>query len=276
MAPSVVNRRDFLGKMMSTGAGTLIAGEMAREKVYGSVQTPSLENKSVMMVWGGWKGHEPKKCVDVFAPWMEGEGATVRIFDTLDAYLDRDLMSSVDLVVQAWTMGTITREHETALLQAVRGGVGIAGWHGGLVDSFRQNVEYQFMVGGQWVAHPGGVIDYDVTIVDGDDPVTSGITDFRVHSEQYYVHVDPNVKVLATTRFSGEHASWIEGSVVPVAWKKMYGKGRVFYSSLGHVASDFDLPEVAEITRRGIAWAGESKYHPREKWIQPVYDNRAR
>ena len=56
-----------------------------------------------------------------------------------------------------------------------------------------------------------------------------GITDFDYPSEQYYMHVDPANEVLATTTFSGEHAPWIEGVVMPVVWKRRYGEGRVFY-----------------------------------------------
>ena len=134
-------------------------------------------------------------------------------------------------------------------------GVGIAGWHGGLGDSFRNNVEYQFMVGGQWVAHPGNIIDYEVNILDHSDPITHGLSDFKMRSEQYYMHVDPAVKVLATTTFTGEHAPWVKGVVMPVAWKKMYGRGRVFYCSLGHVAADFKVIEAREMVKRGMLWA---------------------
>ncbi|UCD44050.1 MAG: ThuA domain-containing protein [Candidatus Bathyarchaeota archaeon] len=211
--------------------------------------------KSAIFVWGGWPGHQPKQCVDIFAPWLAEQGYDVEVSDTLDAFLDEDRMKGLSLIVPAYTQGTITREQEKGLLDAVEGGVGIAGWHGGMGDAFRWSVEYQFMVGGQWVAHPGGVIDYKVNIVDHDDPVTAGLGDFRMHSEQYYMHVDPKVKVLATTTFGGEHAPWIEGTVMPVVWKTMYGKGRVFYSSLGHVAKDFDVPEAKEIVKRGMLWA---------------------
>ncbi len=211
--------------------------------------------KSALMVWGGWEGHEPKKCVDIFAPWLRKQGYQVDVSDTLDAYLDYNKLRRLSLIVPAWTQGTITREQEKGLLDAVRGGVGVAGWHGGMGDAFRNNVEYQFMVGGQWVAHPGGVIDYVVNVVDHEDPVMAGLRDFKMRSEQYYMHVDPGVKVLAATTFSGEYAPWIEGTVMPVAWKKMYGKGRVFYTSLGHVADDFKVPEALEIVKRGMLWA---------------------
>ncbi|MCX6333398.1 MAG: ThuA domain-containing protein [Bacteroidia bacterium] len=232
-----------------------------------------LKGKRVLYVWGGWMGHEPDKCRDIFVPWIESEGAKVTVSNTLDSYTSFDLKNEFDLIIQAWTMGTITGPQEKALEEAIKSGVGLAGWHGGLGDSFRNNTEYQFMVGGQWVAHPGGVIDYTVNITDKKDPVTKGLADFAMHSEQYYVQVDPNVKVLATTTFTDKNASWIGGNIVPVAWKKVYGKGRVFYSSLGHVASDFNVPQAVEIQKRGIRWAAMSKFEPMEAWKQPAYKN---
>lgn len=212
--------------------------------------------KKALMVWGGWEGHEPKQCVDVFAPVLESEGFEVIVSNTMDSYTDPDLMNSLSLVVPVWTMGSIEKEQAQGLSEAVRSGVGLAGWHGGMGDSFRSNTGYQFMVGGQWVAHPDGIIDYTVNIVDHDDPVTAGIQDFDMHSEQYYMHVDPGNKVLATTTLKGiQSAPWVNGTVMPVVWKRMWGEGKVFYSSLGHVAGDFDVPEAKEIQRRGMLWA---------------------
>jgi hypothetical protein len=127
-----------------------------------------------------------------------------------------------------------------------------------MCDSFRQNTEYQWMTGGQWVAHPGGVIDYEVSIVKPEDPIVEGLSDFAMHSEQYYMHVDPGNEVVATTTFTGEHATWVEGTVMPVAWKRMWGQGRVFYCSLGHVAADFNVHEAREIVRRGMHWAARN------------------
>lgn len=253
----------------------LITSQMSCQRGPVNGPSPSLKDKQVLMVWGGWQGHEPKPCVEIFAPWIIDQGATVTISDTLDAYLDEEKMNTVDLIIQVWTGGSITGEQERALLNAVRGGVGIAGWHGGLGDSFRQNTDYQYMVGGQWVAHPGGIIDYEVNIIDHRDPVTKGISDFMMHSEQYFMHVDPNVNVLATTTFSDEHDPWIGGCTMPVVWKKMYGKGRVFYSSLGHRAVDFNVPEALEMTKRGILWACESKYLPAEEWVSPMYKGKS-
>ncbi|MBI9070271.1 MAG: ThuA domain-containing protein [Melioribacteraceae bacterium] len=211
--------------------------------------------KSVLFIYGGWEGHQPEKFKDFFVPWLEQEGYNVIVSGSLDVYADSVLMTNIDLIIQAVTMSKITNEQANGLLKAVKNGVNVAGWHGGLGDSFRDNPEYQFMVGGQWVAHPGNIIDYEVNITSNDDPIVEGLSDFKIHSEQYYMHVDPGVEVLATTTFTGEHASWIAGTVMPVVWKKKYGKGRVFYNSLGHVTEDFDVKEALTIMQRGIKWA---------------------
>ncbi len=266
----MITRRSFLSKAAVTVAAAALTPSVFAKSARGNA--PSVLNgKKVLFVWGGWMGHEPDKCRDIFVPWMRTEGADVTVSDTLDAYVKYDLKKDFDLIVQTWTMGQIEASQEKALLEAIKSGTGIAGWHGGLGDSFRNNTEYQFMVGGQWVAHPGGVIDYKVNIIDHKDPVTKGLADFDMHSEQYYMHVDPNVKVLATTTFNGKNADWIDGNIIPVTWKKFYGKGRVFYSSLGHVADDYKVPQALEIQKRGILWACQSKYEPAEEWRQPVY-----
>ena len=202
-----------------------------------------------LVIYGGWDGHEPVQVGEVLAKALRDSGADVETSDTLDALLGRDLPAELDLIVPLWTMGEISGEQWGALNEAVAGGVGVAGQHGGMGDAFRQNTDYQFMVGGQWVAHPGGVIDYRVHIVDHADPITAGLDHFDMTSEQYYLHVDPSNHVLATTTF--EH----NGCTMPVAWKRMWGKGRVFYSSLGHVAKDFDVAEALTIQTRGMLWA---------------------
>jgi type 1 glutamine amidotransferase len=214
--------------------------------------------KKALVVWGGWEGHQPKQSVDLFVPWLKAQGFEVEVSNTLDAYLDAAKMNGLALVVQAVTMGQITPQQEKGLLAAIRNGTGLAGWHGGLADSFRANPEYEFMVGGSWAAHPGGIVDYQVRITNRNDPVTRGLADFRMRSEQYYMLVDPNVEVLATTTFGGaaaKAAPWIDGAVMPVVWRKLYGKGRVFNTTLGHVAADFDVPEAREIVKRGLLWA---------------------
>lgn len=263
----------FRGSVIAIFALILLFSQsaFAEKKQQANSPEPSLDGKKVLFVHGGWEGHDPEPTRDLFVPWMRSEGAQVIVSDSLGVYTIDEIMDTLDLVVQIWTMGKISKEQEEGLLKAVKRGVGLAGWHGGIGDSFRNNVQYQFMVGGQWVAHPGGVIDYEVNIIDHNDPVTKGLEDFAMNSEQYYMHVDPNVNVLATTRFNGDNAYWIDGCTMPVVWKKYFGKGRVFYSSLGHVIKDFDVDEALEIQKRGIRWASESKYHSFEEWITPKY-----
>jgi hypothetical protein len=185
---------------------------------------------------------------------LEEEGFKVYVENSTEAFADPGL-SKMSLIVPIYTMSKIEKEELSNLTAAVRGGAGLAGYHGGMCDAFREAVEYQFMCGGQWVAHPGNVIDYRVNITRPDDPVMQGIQDFDYRSEQYYMHVDPSNEVLATTTFSGEHAYWTKGVVMPVVWKRRYGEGRVFYSSLGHVAKEFEVPQMRTILKRGMLWA---------------------
>jgi type 1 glutamine amidotransferase len=210
--------------------------------------------REALIVWGGWSGHEPEQCARIVSDMLEGDGFKVHVETTTEAFADPSIRD-LSLIVPIVTMAKIAKEEVQNLTKAVAGGVGLAGFHGGMCDAFRDSVEYQFMCGGQWVAHPGNVIDYRVDIVKPDDPICRGIRSFAYRSEQYYMHVDPTNEVLATTTFSGEHLPWIEGVVMPVAWKRRYGGGRVFYSSLGHVAREFNVPEMRTILHRGMLWA---------------------
>ncbi len=213
------------------------------------------KKKKVLLVYGGYEGHKPEEFKNLFLPWLKDQGFDVTVSNSLEIYADKKKMKSFDLIVQSYTMGNLTKEESDGLMSAVMNGTGIAGCHGGLGDSFRGNTNYLFMVGGQFVAHPGGKIEYEVNIVNHNDPITQGLSDFKITTEQYYMLVDPGVDVLATTTFSGEHAPWIEGVVMPVVWKKMYGKGKVFYNSIGHSIDNFNIKQVMEITKRGILWA---------------------
>lgn len=209
--------------------------------------------REALIVWGGWSGHEPEQCAAIYKDWLEADGFKVYVEDTTEAFAD-PAIKDLSLIVPIFTMSKIEKEEVSNLVAAVEGGVGLAGHHGGMADAFRDAVEYQFMVGGQWVAHPGNIIDYRVDIIK-QDPVTAGIESFEYHSEQYYMHVDPSNEVLATTTFNGAHAAWIDGVTMPVVWKRKHGAGRVFYSSLGHVSSEFAVPQMATMLRRGMNWA---------------------
>ena len=218
--------------------------------------------KKALITWGGWLGHEPEQVANIFGGVLEKEGFSVEIVDTLDVCLDSEKMNALHLFIPIWTMSKITKEQCAGVSEAVANGVGLAGCHGGMCDSFRDSVHWEFMTGGTWVAHPGGdFIDYKVNIKQSSSPLVEGIKDFDVCSEQYYLHVDPIVEVLATTRFPT--VKWYHSTNglvdMPVVWTKRWGVGRVFYNSVGHVANVFDIPEALELMRRGFNWAAEGK-----------------
>lgn len=215
--------------------------------------------KKVLIVQGGWDGHEPVQVAERFARLLAGEGFEVEVSDTLDRFKNEDDLKSHNLIVPIWTMGEITEEQLKPVLRAVESGVGIAGCHGGMCDSFRTSVEWQFMTGAQWVAHPfNDGVEYEVNLVkNSSSPIVEGIQDFVVKSEQYYLHVDPCVDVLATTSFAISEGPHSANGVIkmPVVYTKKWGQGRVFYNSLGHHADVFDIPEAIELMRRGFLWA---------------------
>lgn len=215
--------------------------------------------RNALIVWGGWDGHQPREVAEIFARVLRDEGFGVDVSDSLDAFKDAERIRKLSLIVPVWTMGKITSEQANPVLEAVREhGVGIAGCHGGMCDSFREHTEWQFMTGGQWVAHPGNDgTTYRVKVLRTGHPITEGIGDFDVTSEQYYMHVDPANRVLATTEFpvaAGPHVP--NGRFdMPVIWTRFYGKGRVFYNSLGHQANIVESEPCLSLMRRGFLWA---------------------
>ncbi|ACX66191.1 ThuA domain-containing protein [Paenibacillus sp. Y412MC10] len=218
--------------------------------------------KKALIVWGGWDGHEPEQVAGIFAELLRSEQYEVEVSDTLDAFNDAEKLQALDLIVPVWTMGEISKQQVENVSLAVQKGTGLAGCHGGMCDSFRNNVDWQFMTGGNWVAHPGNDgVEYRVEIKSSSSPLVEGLQDFTVASEQYYLHVDPAVEVLATTRFPVAAGPHLLNKAVdmPVAWTKRWGYGRVYYNSLGHHADIVDMPQVKEMMRRGLLWAAEGK-----------------
>ena len=245
--------------------------------------------KKALIVYGGWEGHEPVQVADAYKKILLEEDFEVEMSDVLEVFEDAEKLMDLNLIIPHWTMGTITTQQLEPVLKAVAsGGVGMAGCHAGMCDAFHDSVDWQFMTGGQWVAHPGGQqVKYKVNIVDRANPITDGFEDFYTVSEQYYMHVDPAVKVLATTRFpvgrepyvakdevemdecgfgawnfkpeTGYNGPHVGNGIVemPVMWTKTFGKGRIFYSSLGHSAANFMEEPANSIMRRGILWAAK-------------------
>lgn len=214
--------------------------------------------KRALIVQGGWDGHAPAETAQRFAAWLREDHWQVHIADSLTAFDNRDDLFQCQLIIPIWTMGEISKEQSANVREAVAAGCGLAGCHGGMCDAFRKDVDWQFMTGGSWVSHPGNDgVTYTVHIRSVSNPITAGLQDFTVTSEQYYLHVDPAVEVLATTRFPVADGPHLPNGVVdmPQVWTKRWGNGRVFYNALGHQPNIFDIPEAATLMQRGFRWA---------------------
>lgn len=222
-----------------------------------------MASKSALIVWGGWDGHQPQQVAELFEQELTRRGFNVEVSHTLDSYLDGEKLKTLDLIVPCWTMDAISRDQANGLFEAVKSGVGIGGVHGGMCDSFRASTEYQFMTGGQWVAHPGNDgVEYTVDVRDPDHFITQGSPHtIHVKSEQYYLHVDPAVRVLATTRFPVADGPHVKNGAfdMPTVWTKYYGEGRVFYNALGHQANIVAQPDILQLTVRGLLWAAHAE-----------------
>ncbi len=220
-------------------------------------------NKKALMIWGGCEGHHPLPITERFAALLGEKGFDTEVSDTLDSLLDVEKLKGLHLIYYNWTMGEITESQLNGVMEAVASGVGLAGCHGGMCDALRNCVQWQFMTGGNWVAHQGGENKtYTVNLKhNSSSPIIEGLQDFQVTSEQYYLHVDPVVNVLATTRFdTKDDYSSPNGPVdMPVTWTKRFGHGRVFYTSIGHHLENFDDPNAQEMFLRGMLWAAEGR-----------------
>lgn len=214
-----------------------------------------------LITWGGWPGHQPAEVAQLFAGWLRDAGFGVTIADSLSCFDDPDALRDLALIVPVWTMAEITAAQADAVAAAVASGTGLAGCHGGMCDSFRTNVTWQFLTGAQWVAHPGNDgVNYRVRVT-SDDPLVAGVGDFDVCTEQYYLHVDPAVRVHAVCDFpvtDGPHAA--NGPVeMPVVFTKRWGAGRVYYNALGHQADVIATGPAAALMRRGLLWAAAGR-----------------
>lgn len=214
--------------------------------------------RRALLVRGGWEGHSPVEATDAFAPFLKENGFAVETSDSLDVYTDADRLADTDLIVQCWTMGEIGREQLDGLIAAVRAGTGLAGWHGGIADSFHGALHYQWLTGGQFMEHPGGFVDYEVAVVPerADHPIVAGIDRVALHTEQYWVLSDGLNDVLATTRFEPrDDTDWRAPVAVPAVWTRRWGAGRVFVCTVGHRLEDLAVPEIRTIVERGLLWA---------------------
>jgi uncharacterized protein len=219
---------------------------------------PPATSRTCLVVRGGWDGHHPVESTERFIPFLESQGYAVEVSESLDSYLDADRLAATDLVVQCWTMGEITDEQVEGLRTAVAAGTGLAGWHGGIVDSFRASAEYLQLTGGQFATHPGGIVGHEVTIrrERSEHPIVAGLGTWQQTTERYWVLTDDMNDVLATTCIPNDEATeWGRPMAFPTVWTRQWGRGRVFVSTIGHSPSDLDVPQVRALTERGLLWA---------------------
>ena len=205
-----------------------------------------------LVLAGGWEVHQPEALADFAATTVLDGFDVVRTADL--GALDPATLAGFDLLVPLWTFGDIATAQEAALVEAVAGGLGLVTWHGA-TSAFIASRPFKFLVGGQFVAHPGDEgVTYTVEF-GGDDPLVEGLEPVTVTSEQYYLLVDPAVTVLATTRMVAPGMAWLSGVEMPAAWHRTWGAGRVFYCSLGHTVEILEQPSVTTLLRRAAAWA---------------------
>jgi type 1 glutamine amidotransferase len=226
--------------------------------------------KHALVVRGGWDGHMPVETTDLFIPFLEANGFTVRVEGSPAVYADEEFMDTVDLILQINTMNTIEPAELGGLQRAVLAGTGLAGWHGGIADSYRDSADYLHMIGGQFAHHAStdpaertgeqsdNYIPYTVHITDygASHPITAGIDDFDLVTEQYWVLSDEYNDVLATTTQAVRPwDAWNRPVTAPAIWTRQWGKGRIFVSAPGHRLEIVESQPVRTIIERGLLWA---------------------
>lgn len=226
---------------------------------------------SALIVRSGWEGHQPFETTESFIPYLTEKGYDVRVENSTTIYTDADYLARVSVIVQCNSMNTIANEELKGLIGAVRAGAGLAGWHGGIADSYRNSSEYLQLIGGQFAAHPArapidalsgsgtdNFVEYRVDIVPerSDHPIVAGISSFELTTEQYWVLTDDYNDVLATTTIPArEFDDWNRPVVCPAIWTRLWGDGRIFVATPGHSLDVVDDPNVRLIIERGILWA---------------------
>lgn len=214
--------------------------------------------RQALVVRGGWEGHSPVEATERFIPFLEEHGYAVEVHESPEVYADGEKLAATDLVVQCYTQGLATDEQVLGLSAAVEGGTGLAGWHGGVCDSFRGSPDYLHLTGGQWAAHPGGFVEHEVAVVPErrGHQIVEGLDRWELNTEQYWVLTDELNDVIATTTFGvRDDTPWREPLTCPAVWTRQWGQGRVFVSTVGHKLEDLDHPDVRTVIERGLLWA---------------------
>lgn len=165
----------------------------------------------------------------------------------------------------------VDEAQKQALREWIEAGGGWVGVHGAGGDgayAWRWYVED--LLGAQFIGHPMGPQFQDARLVveDRGHPATAQLPESFVHNEEWY-SFDRSVRakgyrVLATVdestysprlKFLGADRDLRMGGDHPVIWSHCAGKGRVFYSALGHQAKSYALPEMEHLLEGAIAWS---------------------
>ncbi len=226
------------------------------------------------MVRGGWDGHQPEAATDLFLPFLREQGFEVQVETEPEVYADRERMAGIDLILQSTTMTEISWDALVGLRAAVAAGTGLAGWHGGIADSFRNSSDYLQLVGGQFATHPAkapeervgdqtdNYLRYTVEITDlgRSHVITAGIEDFELDTEQYWVLHDDLIDVLATTTHPVRPwHPWHRPVVSPAIWTRLWGSGRIFVATPGHGPDVLEDVNVRTVIERGLLWASRTE-----------------
>jgi len=232
--------------------------------------TQATARRSALIVRGGWDGHAPVQATNLFIPFLEQNGFDVRIEEGPAVYADAETMARTDLVVQCNTMSTIERTEIEGLRAAIQAGTGMAGWHGGIADSYRNSSDYLQLIGGQFATHPGkhpeersggpedNYLTYtvEVTELGRGHEIMAGLDDFALLTEQYWVLHDDLNDVLATTTHPVQpYHPWHRPITSPAVWTRLWGQGRIFVATPGHSVDVLQDPNVKTIIERGMLWA---------------------
>ncbi len=233
-----------------------------------------MNRRNALVVRGGWEGHKPVEATELFLPFLEESGFDVRVEESNEVYADARVMAATDLVLQSVTMSDISREASHGLRTAVEQGTGLAGWHGGIADSYRNDADYLQLIGGQFATHPSkhpdhcagdetdNFLPYTVKITDlgRSHEITAGLADFELHTEQYWVLHDDLIDVLATTTHPVQpYHPWHRPITSPAVWTRLWGAGRVFVATPGHSPDVLRDENVRTIVERGILWASRTE-----------------
>jgi uncharacterized protein len=226
--------------------------------------------KRAVVVRGGWPGHQPVEATELFLPFLRDNGYDVRVEESPAVYADAETMAATDLIVQCVSMSTIERDQVAGLRAAVEAGTGFTGWHGGIADSFRDSSDYLQLVGGQFATHPGkhpdervgdasdNYLHYTVTFTElgREHPITTGLQDFALTTEQYWVlHDDLNDVLATTTHPAPDWQPWHRPITSPAIWTREWGAGRIVVTTPGHSTDVLENATVRTVIERGMLWA---------------------